>query len=185
MRGNKKKRTRGVTLVELVFVLMAAAIVVAIGIPALLRMTDDARLVSGTNSLLASILLARSEAISRHERVVLCKSATGDVCSADAGWEQGWIVFHDANNNAEVDPGESILLREQSLGSRIKLTGNTPVAKYLSYTPDGSTKYASGGFQAGTFTVCLRSHAGSQARTVVIYKSGRPRIAKTTVDSCV
>lgn len=174
----------GFTLIELMVVLAVLAILQTQAAPAFSGVVASVRLTAAVNSLLSSLLLARSEAIKRNSRVVLCKSATGDACTPVGGWEQGWIVFHDANNNATRDSSEVIVSREHALPSPLRLFGNSPVANYVSYTPSGRTEYASGAFQAGTLTACTHSTTEGDARQIVINIAGRPRTVKTTVAQC-
>ena len=93
-------------------------------------------------------------------------------------------MFHDSNNNASLDEGEVILLREAALPEPIRLSGNSSVARYLSYTPTGTTKLTSGAFQSGTFTVCTQSATTVEARQIIVNIAGRPRIARATVSNC-
>lgn len=174
----------GVTLIELLVVLALAAVFQTLAAPAMSGMANSMRTSAAANTFFSSIHLARSEAIKRKARVVLCKSATGDACASTGGWEQGWLVFHDANNNASLDAGEVLLLREQALPDPVRLAGNGPVASYVSYTATGTTSYTSGAFQAGTFTVCPESVGVTGARQIVISSAGRPRTVKTTVAQC-
>lgn len=165
-------------------VLALVVTVQALAAPTLAGLSNSIRLAAGTNAFVSSIHLARSEAIKRNARVVICKSFTGDRCAATGGWEQGWIVFHDANNNATLDAGEQRLLWEQPFPQRLRLAGNSPIADYVSYTPLGTTRFISGAFQAGTFTLCFQSSAPVEARQVVVSSSGRPRTAKAMVSQC-
>ena len=174
----------GFTLIELLLVVALVAILQSLAAPSLAGMANSMRLSTATNSLFSSLHLARSEAIKRNSRAVVCKSATGDACITSGGWEQGWIVFHDVNNNASLDAGEAILSREQALPHPIQLTGNGPVASYVSYTPMGTTSYTSGAFQAGTLTICAHSSTSVAAREIKISSTGRPRTLKTTVAHC-
>lgn len=177
-------RCLGVTLVEVMVVVALVAILQSLAVPAFTGFMDSMRLNSSVNSLFSSLNLARSEAIKRNSRAVVCKSATGDACNATGGWEQGWMVFHDANNNALRDGNEAILFRQEALSKSIRLFGNSPVSKYVSYTPTGATNYASGAFQAGTFTVCKASATNAEARELKISSSGRPRTTKRIVEYC-
>ena len=142
------------------------------------------QLSSASNDLLAGLLMARSEAIKRNGRVVLCKSADGISCAGTGGWEQGWIVFHDGNNNGTRDGGEEIIQRAQALSADLRVTGNLNVARYVSYAPTGATRLVGGGFQAGTITLCRQSAEGGEARQIVLSSSGRPRVQKTLVGAC-
>lgn len=174
----------GFTLIELLVVVALVAILQSLAAPALSGMVNSLRLTTSVNSLFSSLLLARSEAIKRNSRAVVCKSATGDACITSGGWEQGWIVFHDANNNAAVDVGEVVVSRAPALAPSMRFTGNAPLANYVSFTPMGMTKYTSGAFQAGRLTVCPQSAGSADARQIVISSTGRPRTVKMTVSNC-
>src|SRR5688572_2595220 len=94
-----RSRAHGFTLIEMLAVVAVIGVLAVVSIPSLKTAFNSVRLSSATNVFVSGLHLARSEAIKRNARVVLCKSANGDACSAGGGWEQGWIVFHDANNN--------------------------------------------------------------------------------------
>ena len=175
---------RGLTLIELLIALSVMAILVAVAIPAYSNMLISHRLATQSNTFLSALHLARSEAIKRNGRVVVCKSSSGESCAAGGGWEQGWIVFEDANNNASLDDAEALLRWGQALDEGFVMTGNAPVAAYVSYTPLGLTKKTSGAFQAGTITLCPPDGSEGDARQVVISITGRPRIKKAAATSC-
>ena len=174
----------GVTLVELMVVLAIAAILLGVAIPGFASLIHSSRLSAATSDLLVSLHLARSEAIKRNARTVVCISADSTTCASGGGWHQGWLIFHDANNNAVLDPGEAIIHARQALPDSIRLTGNSTVVKYVSYAPTGGTKSVTGAFQAGTLTVCNVADTSGAARRVVISSTGRPRVARVTLASC-
>ena len=178
------RRARGFSLIEMVMVLGVAALLMAVGAPAVGSILASVKLTSVSNALLFDLYLARSEAIKRNARVVLCKSADGLTCASSGGWEQGAIVFHDVNNSGQRDPGESMIYHEQRSTSEIRVSGNQSVGNYVSYGPDGRSRMASGAFQAGTLTLCRRSADSTDARQIVINSGGRPRVQKTLVSFC-
>ena len=180
----KRYGCTGVTLIELLVVILIAAIFQILAAPAFLSIRNSMRLTTAVNSLFASLHFARGEAIKRNARVVVCKSAVGNACAATGGWDQGWIVFHDANNNAVLDTGEALLSRENALPSPISFTGNDPVARYVSYTGMGSTRFTSGQLQMGTLTVCQPSVMSVDARQIVISSTGRSRTLRKTATRC-
>jgi len=173
----------GYSLVELMVVLALASIVMSLGLPAMTGMLSTQRAASLSAAFLNSLNLARAEAIKRNARAVLCKSANGLSCSASGGWEQGWIVFHDVNNNAALDADEALIL-QQAAASGLSLTGNFSVADYVSYSASGSAKLLSGAFQAGTFTLCLSPASDPDVRQIVLSKTGRARIIKGSASDC-
>lgn len=180
----RKNLARGYTLVELLVALCLFTLLQAWVVPTLADMVQWVRVNSGAQALAESLMRARSEAVKRNSRVVVCKSATGTACEPGANWEQGWIVFQDGNKNSLLDPDESILHREQALPPSVRVSGNLPVSTYVSYTPYGRTKLTSGAFQAGTFTVCAMQGKRSQGRQVIINSGGRPRVARPARDVC-
>jgi type IV fimbrial biogenesis protein FimT len=180
----RAKRARGYSIVEVAVTLAVAATLMAVGVPSVASMLASVKLTSVSNALLFDLYLARSEAIKRNGRVVLCKSADGVTCASGGGWEQGAIVFHDVNNNGARDPGESLIYHEQRSTSEIRVSGNQSVGSYVSYGPDGRSRMASGAFQAGTLTLCRQSSDSTEARQIVINSGGRPRVQKALVSFC-
>lgn len=176
---------RGFTLVELLIVLAVAAVLVLYVVPSFSALATSSKLTAASNALLSSMHLARSEAIKRNSRVVMCKTADGLSCASAGGWEQGWIVFQDTNNDGNRDAGESVIQRIEPLRESLRLTGNSSVAKYVSFLSTGATKLLAGGFQAGTVTVCSLSATGGEARQIVLNAVGRPRVQRVAVASCV
>lgn len=176
--------SRGFTLIEFMIVLVVMGVLITVAIPAYSSMLVNHRLTSQSNGFLATLHFARSEAIKRNSRVVVCKSTTGENCNTSGGWHQGWLVFDDRNNNASRDDGEALLRRGQALTEGFSMTGNSPVVSYVSYTPLGLSKKVSGAFQAGTITLCQSATSGGEGRIIVITITGRARVEKAAAAQC-
>ncbi|MDB5945665.1 MAG: methylation [Ramlibacter sp.] len=161
-----------------------AGVLLALSVPSFSRLLNSTRLTDASNALLSSMHLARSEAIKRNGRVTLCKSANGIACSSAGGWEQGWIVFHDANQDGERDSDETIIERMQPLANGLKITGNLRVGNYVSFLANGLSRLNGGGFQAGTVTLCTQSGAAGEGRQIVLNAVGRPRVQKLDAVQC-
>lgn len=174
----------GYTLVELLLVLAVASCLLVMAVPSMTSMLGAQKAASLATRFMASLHLARSEAIKRNGRAVVCKSSSGLTCTTTGGWEQGWIVFHDSNNNAALDGGEHIVLQHAGSASAIRLTGNQPVSNYVSYASNGSAKLVSGAFQAGTFTVCPLPASDIPARKIILSGTGRPRAQSGVAGDC-
>lgn len=178
------RAARGFTLIELMIVLAIIAVMAGTGLPAMTSTIRSVQLTTASNDLLWSLFLARSEAIKRKTRVVVCKSADGLTCAQAGGWQQGWLVFQDQDNDGLHDNGEAVLQRGAPLAADMKVTGNLNVARYVSYAPTGTTKLVGGSFQAGTITLCRQSLEPADARQIIVSSSGRPRVQKVKVDEC-
>ena len=174
----------GYTLVELLVVMALGTILLSIAVPSMTAMLNTQRANAAGSSFLASLNLARAEAIKRNARVVVCKSADGLSCMLTGGWNQGRITFHDANNNAAIDADEQLIERYGALPDGLSLTGNTSVANYVSYSASGSAKLVTGAFQAGTFTLCLTPASSAEVQQIVLSSTGRARSRKGVAADC-
>uniref|UniRef100_UPI0035AE23F3 GspH/FimT family pseudopilin n=1 Tax=Hylemonella sp. TaxID=2066020 RepID=UPI0035AE23F3 len=176
--------SRGISLVETLCVIAIVAILMTIATPVYTAMLHRSQLATVADSLQMHMMLARSEAILRNGRLVICKSASGQGCSPSGGWEQGWIVFHDRNGNGLVDPSDTLVSRMHALPPNVRVLGNKQVSAYVSYLPTGQTSLISGAFQAGTLTICVASVGRTEARQLIIASSGRVRSQRAVLDLC-
>jgi len=174
----------GYSLVELLVVLTLSSILALLAVPSMTAMINTQRSISLGNAFLAGLNLARNEAIKRNARTVLCKSSDGLSCTTSGGWQQGWIMFHDVNNNALLDVGEQVIQSQAAVSQGLSLTGNTNVANYVSYSASGSSKLISGAFQAGTFSLCLDPVVVGDVRQIVLSSTGRARSKKGLASDC-
>jgi len=178
------RRSFGFTLVELLLAIAVATILLSVGAPSFTALLNSTRLTDASNALLSSMHLARSEAVKRNSRVTLCKSADGSSCAKAGGWEQGWIVFHDTNDNGSRESAEVIIERTHSLASSLRATGNLRVARYVSFLATGGARLVGGGFQAGTVTLCNPFASGGEGRQITLNSAGRPRVQRLAAVQC-
>lgn len=101
--------SHGFTLVELMITLAVLAILVAVAFPSFRETLRSNRVATTSNELLASISLARSEAVRGTRGAGLCTSATGTSCGG--GWNDGWMVWTDVNGNGAFDAGTDTVVR--------------------------------------------------------------------------
>jgi len=188
------KKYSGFTLVELMITLIVVSILLAVGLPSLRGFLQDNQLVAATNELLSAIHVARSEAIKLNSSVTICESTNGTSCTTPGAnnWEDGWIVFVDADGNqtgtgiACAAVGTDCLLRSHRAftDNQLTVTGvNAAGADINSITFDsrGLPRSAAGASLMGTFSVC--STTGSRA--VIVNISGRVRVSdNAAVISC-
>jgi type IV fimbrial biogenesis protein FimT len=116
------QRTQGFSLIELIITIAIMTILITVAIPGfqstLMRMNAS----SIADTLIASLNFARSEAISRNERVALCASLDGLACDATAAdWNAGWLIFRPA---ASVGLGTIRYKRVEANDANIELGGN-------------------------------------------------------------
>ena len=173
----------GAFLIELLLVTATVGVLMGLALPSLGAMLQAQKSITVANHLLASLHFARSEAIKRNARVVVCKSADGLVCSGVGAWDQGWLVFHDRDNNAQRSLDEDLVQTHLGSEDGLRLSGNGPVANYVSYAANGRARTIQGAFQAGTVTLCP-TMAGGAVRRIIIGAPGRPRLEQGSPADC-
>ena len=174
-------RPRGFTLIELLVTLAIVAIVAVIAAPSLQNFVLNNRIRSQAAALTTSLIFARSEAITRSTRVVVCPNTTSR-CSGTE-WESGWVVFVDANNNAVLDGEETQLEVHVALDGNNTLRGTTHVSAYVSFDYDGRAQKVNQDPQSGTFVLCDQRGFGDHAVAIEVLATGRSRNLTATDSS--
>lgn len=154
---------RGFGLVETMIAVAVITVLASVGAASFSGVTGRARVAADASDLLHAIELARAEAMKRQGRVT--------VAPVDATWSSGWVVFIDSNADRRWDPSEPLVLRHRALSSTTLQTADTTPG-YVAFGSHGRPIQYSGAFLAGTIAFC----DGRIAKSVVIAKSGRPRV---------
>ncbi len=160
---------RGFTLIEMMLVISILAILAMVAVPSFREASLGNKLAAVSNNLLASVQLARSEAIKRNRAIRLCASANGTTCAGAGGWHQGWIVLDPTTN--------AVYQHQQPLSSELRVSQAGGTAA-LNFQPIGV------GATAATLTVCRARPVGSQERVVRVTATGIANVSKTTNRAC-
>ena len=100
----RPRRTEGFTLIELMVTVAIVALLLTIGLPSFQNSLRSNRIATTTNELMASLALARSEAIRSPGGARICASSDGATCSGES-WNDGWMVWIDADEaDGSSDP---------------------------------------------------------------------------------
>jgi prepilin-type N-terminal cleavage/methylation domain-containing protein len=195
---------RGFTMVEVLVVMTISAILLALAIPSFERLLRTNRVSSATNSMLAALDLARSEAIRRSGVVTVCRSTNADApnpaCSsaaaggyADNDWASGWIVFAKAPVNVlnlgTLEANDELILRQtpfQAMAQqRLIMESTLANNQWRAYGPRGLN---AGGANEITLFIDVRDTAvpvrSDMARCLVANITGRPQVARVVADAC-
>jgi type IV fimbrial biogenesis protein FimT len=166
------KFERGFTLVELMYTVAVAALVLGIGIPAFTETIRASRMTASVNTVVTAMHVARSEAVKRRARVTLCRSNTDADPTCDAGG-MGYIVFVNTADDQTFDAGDTLIKAGPWLadGITVKYDG---LPSYVSYTASGFTRAIGGGTLAGNIIVC-DDRGDRAARVISLAATGRPQ----------
>jgi len=150
-------------------VLAIAGILISAVLPAFRGVVANNRITTQTNLLLASLNLARTESVKRNNTVAVCKSSSGTACtSAAAGWEAGWMIFSDNDNDATVDVGETIVHVQGAIDGVTIRPLTAAFSDAFFYRADGSSS------DTDTFNFCPDDGTTAYARKVFVSRM-KPR----------
>ena len=168
------KFASGFTLIELIITLSIISILLTIVAPSMMNTLAKNKVVSESNNLVTALQLGRSEAIRSSQRTVICKSINGTQCSTSADWKDGWLLFHDLNNNETVDNGEQIIRVNSQIDERLEF--NFRSGNFVAFQANGRIN------ENGRF--CFRNnHDASNSRAVIISQVGRIRTEKRNAEN--
>jgi type IV fimbrial biogenesis protein FimT len=157
-------RTRGFSAIELLAVLAILAVVLGLGAPLWSGWLERLRTQEAAQAFERALIQARSEALTRGQRVV--------VAPCEGGWSSGWRVFIDDNQNATREDGEAELARYEN-ADRVRIDADFGERwdGRIVFLPGGYVRAADGapvagrmsfGESAGVRSVCLSALGRAQ-----------------------
>lgn len=174
MMSDKLKKNRGVTLVELIVTISIAGILISIAIPSFTSLINSTRLTTYANEWVASLNLARSEAVKRGVQISIRRKG-----GTNQNWDSGWDVFTDVNGNGALDAVDTLLKTYPALTNGFTLrTGTATYQAFAAYLPSGLILNPN--LIADTFRLCDHSANTATSRAIEINAMGRPRTSEGT-----
>ncbi len=159
----------GLTLIELLITLSVIAIIAGLSTPSFVELIQRNRIAAAANELVAGIQLARQFAVTENAVTRICPSASGQRCDAENRWDQGWIIFHDPDNNGQPNCVEDIVRVGHPLDGLVSDSAGRTSIRFL------PTGFASG--TNLTIKLCDPNNP-ENARAVIVSNPGRPRVAE-------
>lgn len=164
---------RAFSLYDALVALTVVSTLATVAVPSFQQLTSSQRMTGAVNSLVTALHLARSEAIKRRERAVLCPSVDGRACrngtSGGTVWEDGYLLFIDHDGNHELDADDSMVrIFDSTAGLHIRSSAGRD---HVTYQSNGT---ASGSNLSITF---CDKHGRGAPRAVIVSTSGRPRVS--------
>lgn len=176
----------GFTLIELMVTIAVAAIILSLAIPSFESFVNANRLSSATNEMVASMQVARMEALRNNRRAVVCFTANPEAASPACATSgvKGWIAFLDADNSGTYTGGDE-LLRTSALPTRVTASSSAALASKVIFRSDGLAHDAAGALMTGTFAFCIdTTRPATNARHVCIGSGSRVSTKAATNAGC-
>lgn len=163
------RRSNGFTTIELMVVLVIGAILAALAAPSFNSFVNNTRMSSAMTQITGDLNFARSEAIKRNMRVLMCvRNAAGTDCGAGTDWRNGWLVCYDGDQDGSCDAttvsNPNPLVVRQALNASMALAAN---ANLVRFNPSGTQ--GAGGMATLTLT---GSWSGAQPSIASIAVTG-------------
>lgn len=169
---------KGFSLVELLITLGVATILMSIAAPSFRTIAMNSKQAGTVNELVAGIHLARNTAITLNARVGFCASSNGQSCGV-VGWDEGWIAFHDEDNDQVRNMDETILAMGTGVNGITIVSSQFPTA--FTYRPNGRVMNGTVATNTGEFALCDK-RGSEHAKVVLLDMSGRPRLSEYKAD---
>ncbi|MGL5047644.1 MAG: GspH/FimT family pseudopilin [Shewanella sp.] len=164
---------KGFSLIELITVLVIAAILATIGVPSFVSIYDDIRASSSISRIQQTLQFARNAAINYGSRVTVCP-IENNKCTSN--WQKGFAVFTDTDPIEVLDSSDKI----------IRLEGEFNSLDFLNYNRS-SIRFQADGLASGTngtFKYCPRTKDHKSSRAVIVNQAGRVRISTASNINC-
>lgn len=172
-------RCGGFTLVELMFVVAVAIILVGLGAPSFSNVLKQNRITASVNDVISSFQQARSEAAKRGLAVRLCPSsgAPGADDCAGTDWAAGAVAFVDVNGDgARGGVDEELLFVRGPMPRDVFVNASAPVAGGVSFGSDG---FPINLLSATQLVFCDEAGSQTRRRIVSLSSTGRPATGRT------
>jgi type IV fimbrial biogenesis protein FimT len=180
----------GLTMIELIVVMLIVGILMGIGIPSYRYITYSNRTTTEVNSLLGDLQLARVEAVKEGQTVTVCPSSDAASCTNNSTtWQNGWIIFSDVNSDHTVaDPKYILRVRPKFNSNPIDTFSSDNSMSYVSFNREGFVS----GFPAAassnyvTFTLHTTPQKSEWTRCLQLFNTGTANTQRTsdTLGNC-
>jgi Tfp pilus assembly protein FimT len=165
---NRRRNILGLTVLEMIIVLAAIAVVITVSVPGSSKLMAKYHLNSTSEQLFSGLELAQAEAAARSSMVVMCPSSNRHSCRRDGNWGMGWLIFSDGNGNGVAEDIELIKAFDAPKQT-IQITATGAVKSQAAFTLTGLV--SDHDENTGEFQICL-ANSKTPAKLVQISEDG-------------
>jgi type IV fimbrial biogenesis protein FimT len=161
-------KSAGFTLMELMVVVAIVAILAMLAVPSFTQFINNTRLSSTHSQLVNDLNYARSDAIKRNSRTLICvRNADATGCANTTNWGAGWLVCADNDSDGACDASTATMPNpskvQAPLNSALTLTASSAVIRFNANGSQGAP---------GSISTLTLSTSGATTRTLNIAPSG-------------
>lgn len=168
---DRTSKNFGFTLIELMVVIVIAAILLTIAVPSFDNLIKRNNVDSLQSKLSSALSTARTEAASRNRIITICRSTDQANCVTDAAasnfpWSNGWIIFEDNDGDGVVETASGDILIDvyrNTGGYTIRSTANRISFNSQGFSTDGANTL---------MTICEPKKDLVYARGLFVNRSG-------------
>jgi type IV fimbrial biogenesis protein FimT len=171
MVQGRRRRQRGLGLIEQCMVIAIAGILGTIAVPSLRDLLVHQRLTTAQINFIAMLQHARMAAVTRGNTVAACPSSDGATCNGQTQWDESWLLLPERTGS----DGTPLWVRSDH-GGAIHVRNTGTGRPRIRFQPDGS---ASGSNLTTVF--CVRGER-ERALIVAVSSAGRIRGASANPD---
>lgn len=128
-----KPNARGFTIIEIVVTISVLALLISLAAPMYNSITANNRTRAAAYSLVASLSLARSEAVKRNTTV--------SVAPMGSGWQDGWEVATGGMTLSKNEPAPHLVLSGPLAGVSYQPNGRLSTPGFVLFTVSATTGY--------------------------------------------
>lgn len=168
------KTMRGTSLLELMFAIAIAGVVLAAAVPSFQTTIRNSSMTTVTNQMVTFMHAARSEAVKRRQRVTVCRGQVETAqCDPDG---EGLLVFSNTADDASFDAGAGDTLVRHSRWLRGSVDPNSlALPHYVHFNASGFSRLIGDVPAAGDITFCDKRGTDA-ARVLTLTVTGRPQV---------
>jgi Tfp pilus assembly protein FimT len=152
---------------KLVTAAALSGVLLSLALPAVRAIIEQTRVTGLLSSFGGNFLYARSEAVARSKRIVVCNTADPSLAAPEytpgsTGWRTGWMIFVDEDGESQRNDGDQLLKVGHTRPTGYSI-GQSEKLRWIAYNADSRARFDNSQTSA-MFAFASRSGHGSVQR---------------------